>query len=475
MGLKVFTMEFAELANEKTFRDDVDFSYFQNDYNISNFFSFNDLFLIKKNNCVNISNFEDDFYYSEIGNVSKDGDVEPVKLNFNERTIEDEDYYKKIEKGDIIKVEENDILISKVRPNLKKYVFIDQSNKDFFYTSAFIHLQPKKLNKILFYALRTIFYNNLIAISRQGKGYPTLKEDDFQYLKFEKSLINKLSQNPQITTQIEQIEQKIKELKEQIQPAQTIINKVFAREFGFDFAKFEELKKHTIFSYDFVSFANNIDLRQSVKFHRIAGKFVLEQLKSKTNKKIKDFLSGPIVLGKGISPNEYDENGDVFYIAMSNIKNWQFETEEARTVSSLFSSTNKSKTVALNDILLARSGEGTIGKVALIDDESVEGIFADFTMRIRLKNYNYLFAYFYFRTTYFQYLVEINKKGLGNNTNIFPSQVQEFPLFDISLIEQQQLVNEIKAELDEQEKVKKTIAEERNKIDEIIENIIGDS
>jgi len=476
MGLKTITVDYIEFSKENTLRCDVDFIDFQNNYNVNNFYSFNDLFCLKKENSVDISSFDDDFYYSEIGNVSKEGEVDPIKLNFCERNIEDENYYKKIEKGDIICVGEDEILLSKVRPNLKKYVFIDNYNKDVLYTSAFIHLQPKRLNKILYYSFRNVFYNNLIAISRQGKGYPTLKENDFQYIKFNKEIIDNFQNNQnQIVSQIESIEQKIKELKSQIKPTQEIINNVLAREFGFDIEKFEELKTHKIFNVDFSDFANNIDLRWSAKFHREAGKFVLEQLKSKTEKKIKDFLSEPIVLGKGISPNEYDENGEVFYIAMSNIKNWKFEAEDAKTVSYVFANENKNKTVALNDILLARSGEGTIGKVALIDDENIDGIFADFTMRIRLKNYNHLFAYYYFRSTYFQYLVEINKKGLGNNTNIFPSQIQEFPLFDTSLEEQQQIVNEIKAELDKQEKIKKTIVEERNKIDEIIENGIHTS
>lgn len=129
------------------------------------------------------------------------------------------------------------------------------------------------------------------------------------------------------------------------------------------------------------------------------------------------------------------------------------------------------KAVAVNDIIIARSGEGTIGKVALIEEE-VNGIFADFTMRIRLSNYNPLFAYYYFRSLYFQYLVEVNKKGLGNNTNIFPSMIQEFPMIDISLSKQQRIVHEIKVELDKQGDIKKQIELERIKIDEIIENTI---
>lgn len=312
-----------------------------------------------------------------------------------------------------------------------------------------------------------------MSISRQGKGYPTLNEKDLISLRFDKAIINKLEkQEKNILAQIEPIENKIRELKTQITPSQEVINKVFAREFKFDLAKFEELKKIKSYYLDLFHFGNNRDIRQSVKFHRNAGIFVYQQLKNITNKKIKNFISEPIVLGKGVSPDDYDENGEYFYIAMANVKNWQFESEDAKLVSKEFSNQNQNKTVLKNDILIARSGEGTIGKVALIDDEELKGIFADFTMRIRLENYNPLFAYYYFRTEYFQYLIEINKKGLGNNTNIFPSQIQEFPMIDIPLKAQQKIVDEIKAELDKQEEIKDKIQSERNKIDVIIEKAI---
>ena len=474
MPLKQFTIDFMELGKEKSFRYDVDFLNFQNDFLAERFYSFNDLFTFASENKVDVEKLDDDFFYSEIGDVSKEGDVEPVKLNFNDRKEVEENYYKKIEKGDIIKVKENEILLSKVRPNLKKYVFINKNNKDYFYTSAFIHLVPKKLNKILYYSFRTIFSPNLNAISRQGKGYPTLKEDDFLNLKFDKKAIDKLSaKQDQIIAQIEPIEKKIKELKNQIIPAQEIINKVFAREFKFDSEKFEELKKIKNYYLDLSAFANNKDVRQSVKFHREAGIFVIKQLENITDKKIKNYLAESIVLGKGVSPANYDDNGGYFYISMANIKNWKFESEDARLVSKEYSDNNRNKTVSKEDILIARSGEGTIGKVALIDDEDLQGIFADFTMRIRLASYNPLFAYYYFRTDYFQYLVEVNKKGLGNNTNIFPSQIQEFPMIDISLKDQQKIVDEIKLEIDKQEEMKQKIQAERNKINEIIEKVVA--
>ena len=157
---------------------------------------------------------------------------------------------------------------------------------------------------------------------------------------------------------------------------------------------------------------------------------------------------------------------------MATIKNWKFDSESASTVSKEYSDSKQTKTVRKNDIILARSGEGTIGKVALIDDDELQGVFADFTMRIRLKDYNPEFAYYYFRTTYFQYLIEIYKKGLGNNTNIFPIVVRDFPMLDISLAEQQRIVDEIHAEIAKQDEIKKQIESLRGQIDVLIQDVL---
>ena len=108
----------------------------------------------------------------------------------------------------------------------------------------------------------------------------------------------------------------------------------------------------------------------------------------------------------------------------------------------------------------------------MIDDDEFQGVFADFTMRIRLKDYNPEFAYYYFRTTYFQYLIEIYKKGLGNNTNIFPIVVREFPMLDISLAEQQRIVDEIHSEISKQNDIRTKISSLREKIDGIIQETI---
>ena len=285
-----------------------------------------------------------------------------------------------------------------------------------------------------------------------------------------------LIKNSEIETllnKINPLEAEIKKLKSQIKPDVEIINKVFTSNFNWNIKAFNELKNVHLMNRAFSVFANNIDNRFSFKFHNKAGAYVSQILKSQSSKRIKDYLSETITLGKSIKPLEdYEENGNQYYVSMADIKNWRFEAEEAKTVSQFYYDANPNKRIALNDIIMARSGEGTIGKVAIIDNEDNEAVYADFTMRIRLKDYNPLFAYYYFRTDFFQYLVYTHKKGLGNNTNIFPSQLRELPIPEISLTKQEEIVDVIKTETGKQRVFDKKIQDKQQKISFIIENAI---
>jgi len=312
------------------------------------------------------------------------------------------------------------------------------------------------------------FYYLLLNTGVPSRGY----NRHFSILKKQKYPNIDLDIQNKAIDKIEPIENKIQDLKSKKKEHLEIINAVFAEELKFDWNKFNSLKSEKIFTSSLLNFSQNKDLRCGYKFHNLENQFLHNFLVSKTTKKIKDFISEPIVLGKSISPSLYDEDGEHYYIAMSNIKNYRFDTEDCKKVGIKYFKDNKNKSIQLNDILLARSGEGTIGKVALIEDAKIKGIFADFTMRIRLINYNQLFAYYYFRSDFFQYLVYTHKKGLGNNTNIFPSQIQEFPLLDFDLDYQQRLVDKIKTKIDSQKDIDKQIAKKQNEISKIIEDCI---
>ena len=330
--------------------------------------------------------------------------------------------------------------------------------------------EEKYLTKFLYYALRLI--QSDIYLLQKGSDQPHVYASDIQYVKV-----------PAVSVPIQKkalaaayaIEKKIETIESSIKKNGEIIDDVFNREFHFAMDEFNRSKQAKRFSANYRTLSNNADLRFSAKFHRDSGNFVMQELTSRTDKKIKHYLSEPIVLGASVSPSDYSDDGEFCYISMATIKNWKFDSESVSTVSKEYSDCKQAKTVRKNDIILARSGEGTIGKVALIDDDELQGVFADFTMRIRLKDYNPEFAYYYFRTTYFQYLIEIYKKGLGNNTNIFPVVVREFPMLDISLEEQQRIVDEIHAEIAKQDEIKKQIESLRGQIDVLIQDVLVQS
>ena len=468
MGL-VQTVKLSNLAKEQTLRFDIKFLDYYNNINCE-YYTYKELFDFVEYTKIDISQLND-FKYVEIGDITKFGDINPIKLSFDNRNEFNEDYFKKIEKGDIIQPRKDDILLSKIRPYLNKNILI--RDEDIYFTKAMMQIRPKINSKLFYYMLRTSFFKFINAVSRQGKGYPTLKEDDLKSIKFPKLAIdNVLVNETNLLKEIEPIEKEIQELKSQRKEHLEIINDVFSEELKFDWDKFNDLKNQKIFTSSLFQFSKNKDIRCGYKFHNLANQYLYKFLVSKTDTKIKDFISEPIVLGKSISPKLYDEDGEYYYIAMSNIKNYKFDRQDCKKVGIKYFTDNKNKSIQLNDILLARSGEGTIGKVAIIDDNEVEGIFADFTMRIRLKNYNQLFAYYYFRSDFFQYLVYTHKKGLGNNTNIFPSQLQEFPLLNFTLEKQEKIVDNIKTKIEAQKDIENQIKQKQDSISLIIEECI---
>jgi type I restriction enzyme, S subunit len=410
--------------------------------------------------------FEDNIEYSGIPTgreyLNDYGDIISVK------TITKENHPNRLK----YKADEGCVLISSLRGAKSPALSFDYDISNYVFSNGFyiFKIQEDWNKKFILYLLRnkTIKYLLDNKIYR-GIGISSYKENDF--LKIQIPLLTKDKQ-AKLVEEIEPKEKELNRLKDQIKDSVTIINEVFAQELELDLNKFESLKAENKFSSNLKEFSNNIDCRFSFKFHNKAGQFIWDLLCSKTNKRIKDFISEPIVLGKSVSPKDYDDEGDYYYIAMSNIKTWAFEPEGCNTVSNAYSKSNMNKSVKKDDIILARSGEGTIGKVALIEDEDISAIHADFTQRIRLTNYNARLVYYYMRSDLFQYLVYTHKKGLGNNTNIFPSQVQEFPIPDWNKTKQTEIVTKIKTQIDAQKEIDKNIASKQAEISAIIEKAI---
>lgn len=469
-NLKIIQTSFSLLSKDRFLRND-------EKYQVMAISNGNNIFGTPTSENVLLSNvleedyknfsYEEDIKYKGIPTgqayIDEDGDI----VDFQTVSLIDHPGRIKYE------VSNENILISSLRLAKSPALMFDELDlSEYVFSNGFYVFKVKEgwNKRFVLYILRSKKLKDLLDNHiYRGIGISAYRVEDL--LKCEIRKISLGAQNKALET-IKPFEQKIRFLKSTVKKSQDIIDEVFQNEFGFNFDEFNKLKKIKYYNSDQHAFSNNPDLRFSAKFHRNAGDFVFKQLVKLTDKKIKHFIAEPIILGASVSPENYSDDGDYYYISMATIKSWEFKSDGANTVSKEYSDSKQDKTVRKNDIILARSGEGTIGKVALIDNDELNGIFADFTMRIRLKDYNPEFAYYYFRTSYFQYLIEIYKKGLGNNTNIFPIVIQEFPMLDISLEDQQRIVDEIHSKISKQNDIKSEISNLRLKIDEIVEKTL---
>ena len=478
--MRINSSDLTSISREKSLRCDCVYHVLVKERRdlVQDFYPFSELFDLveEKIECTDI---QGSFMYCQIGDVEKDGTVSPVTLNFDERSLLDENYYRKIEKGDVMRVDQGDILMSFLLPQdeniLGKFTRIGKKEKEILFSTAFIRLQAKKHPQILYYSLQSLFYRDLIYTARIRKGYTgyaTLSKEDLKEIRFQRELVDLLfAQHEILEKSIADLENQIHILNKKLLSEQSIIDAVFEREFHFDYGKFEEMKAHKVYALPHARFSDNPDLRFGAKYHRPAGSFVMEQLKGISDKKIKHFLSEPIALGASISPGDFDESGEAYYVSMATIKTFEVVLDDTQLVSSAYFHAKKSKTLLKGDILMARSGVA-IGKTAIVR-ENFQGIFADFTMRIRFDpaKCSPLFAYYYLRSKYFQYLIEIFKKGLQNQ-NIFPIVMQELPIPDVSLKKQLQIVKKIQTKIQKQNYLKDQIGSLRSQIYNLIKSTV---
>lgn len=463
----------SDFINDPSFRFDVDFTCNVVSKNDLSYIRFTDLFDIVEKKAVDLESLNSPFKYCQIGDVD-DGNNKFVKtIDFNEEKPELADYYSKIQKGDIFLPKQGDILLSKVRPYLKKIIRIEE--KDIYYTTAFICLRPKFNSLLSYYFLYYLLNDDINIASRQGKGYPTIKEDDLIYLKIykkEADLFYSALEKEALNKVISDKHGEISKLKNNYLDENHIIEKTFIEYFGFNKKKFDALNNQKEYLKPIAEIVNNIDMRFSTKFNRPAKEYLYKEEKNRGFIELKNILSEEGECGQSISPSDYtDESTDKYYISMADISSFYIDKEKLKNVSDSYYELNCSKKVQKNDLLITRSGEGGIGKVCFIDKE-INAIFCDFIIRLKIDN-RYLpkFIYYYIRTYLFQYFVETNKKGLGNNTNIFPNQIKYFLVPNIDFEEQKKICNKIDNLINENNKINDVINSKRKEIQTLIKTM----
>jgi hypothetical protein len=359
-----------------------------------------------------------------------------------------------------------DLLTTKLRPYLGKTLF--NAFEGAIGTTEWIPLRvdPERFRpRLLFHLMQTSRYRDLISLLMTGKEHPRVSPDMIARLRV--PLIADVRAQDALVSELDAVDVVARDLEEQVGSPQRVVSLVFERHFGLALDELADERKKTTAYLSLSECAGNRDARFSFKFHCPSGKFVAKRIRSMTSRRLRDFVREPIVLGASVSPNDYAEGTGRLYASMATLKTWTFDADSANEVASAYAESNAAKAFAKDDILMARSGEGTIGKLALIG-EGVQGICADFTMRIRVDQSRLMpaFARYCLMSEYFQHLVYVHKKGLGNNTNIFPVQLQDFPMLDLTMPQQAAIVEELDSEIGQLDSKKERIDSVRREMED---------
>ena len=473
--MKTQTVSFSSISNEKTLRQDFDFHQYSNKY-AADYYRFEELFEIISPEKINVDNLYSQFQYCEIGNAEKTGDIYPVSLDFSERNLLDENYYKKIEKGDIISVEKDDILLAKVRPNLKKYVRITDDLKDIYFTSAFIRIKAKQIPEVMYYCFRNLFYIDLMAISRQGKGYPTLNENDLVTLRFNRLAIDRLkSKGQELTKSILEREEKIRVLKSSLSNTQEIIDEIIALSFFINRDGLNAIDRERDIQPLFSGFQeSNTNLRFSYRWNKAVKiqKMLLSQVKC--CKQLGKYI---LSTQNGWSP-ACDENQSSYQVlgidsvkkdGIVSFNNVKYSDEAKENLESFI--------VNDNDFFVTRGNTTdlvALAAVAYVKEDEPITIFPDLLIRVEFtedicKEYLAFIFNSFIGRLYFKY----STKGKNQTmVKVSPQELSDFYVPIPSFDEQQRIVDIIHTEIAKQDAIKAEIADLRAQIDKIIEGAI---
>ena len=398
---------------------------------------------------------DDDYKLVELQNIERCGnsliDVETVSEIGSDKVI----------------IQNGDIIIPKMEPQ-KGQFFLNEQHQQFLGSSELIEYAINKdlYNPLfLYYILVNPKVLKCMSFLESGKAHQRVTSDDLLKIKIPK--ISLTVQNG-IVEQIKPIVQEISVLKSSKTPHIDIINEVFGKEFGFDWKEFERLKRQKTYIINYSQINAAVDFRFTTKYH--STKYDFLNLPIFKRYKFGDFTKF-MTLGRQIQPEFFVEESDCYYLMPSAIRNNELEENAMKCISDVFFDKFSHISLKKNDLVLAASGEGTIGKSAIYNSE-LNAVCSQFLMKIELTDISLVkYFHYYMLSSYFLLTVEKYKKGMGNMTNIFVSQVEKFPiLFDKNKVDE--IVSKIETSINAQKDIDIQIAEKRKEISRLIENAI---
>lgn len=279
------------------------------------------------------------------------------------------------------------------------------------------------------------------------------------------------------------IDNKIRALKQAKLSIQGIINTVLKHEIGDIHGSFAKLHKGMSYGTQtakntelnryyssFLGLSMNNTLRASSRSHNPLFNEFEMSLKNFGVKELREVI---IYIDNGVSP-EYCVSGDVPVIKTVNITTNGLNLEDIEFVDKMQYIRLPKAQIQCGDILICNIGSGSLGKTTIntLNDKMFA---AAETMIVRVdpKKYNSTFLCYFLNSIFGTYQFEREYTGTTNQIHISPQIVERFIVPDISLDEQQRIVDKIQVEIDKQNDINNEIQSLRKQIDKIVEEAIS--
>jgi len=266
-----------------------------------------------------------------------------------------------------------------------------------------------------------------------------------------------------ILKKVEPIQERINTLKEGLDNPVQIINRVFAREFGYSPKDYEKRASQKTYEKSFSDLNKAFLLRSTVKFQHPKYDYLDEILNNHPWVKLKMLCSERI--HRGVQP-KYDADGEVLVVKTLNLKHEYLDFSESERVTQEFFGANQGAEIKENDILVSSTGEGR-GKVDIYNLE--EPAIADTHISIiRLKdNVNPYYVLYFMRSLLGKMQLDTLEMAIKGTPEIYWYLLEQMRIIEVSLEKQDLIVNEIQEELNALQKQKTEIQRIRDQIDEI--------
>ncbi|MEY4902727.1 MAG: hypothetical protein RLZZ292_542 [Bacteroidota bacterium] len=372
----------------------------------------------------------------------------------------------------------NDIVIAMTGATIGKTGFIEKNGTDILLNQRVGLLRCKEnINqKFIYYLTKTSFFQKQILINSMGKSQPNISP--FDIIKFKTPKISVEKQN-EIVEKVYPIEQSIQTLQSKILQPLSIINDTFSNYYNYektvwkDFGKgmtagTQKSNERTLKYYKvpIQSLGKSNIQRFSSRFHSPLTMQLESILEKNGAITIKDIL---IEIVKGIQP-KYTDEGDIPVTKITNLKNGYIDLSEPEYVSQAFFDALPEKVkLKYGDVIICCTGKISLGKVDFYDLEQESVLTVDnYILRVDETKYNALFLTYFLRSILGTFQIEREYTGATNQIHLYANEILNFKIPNFSVATQNEIVAQIKQQLDAQKDIEQAIEGKQAEISQLI-------